>query len=252
MITVDRPSDHVVVVTIDRPPANAIDRVHQRDLAAALTEAEDDLDVRAVVLTGAGSTFCAGADLREEQSIERDEVGELLGDIGRLLATVRTHRVPVIAAVNGPAHGGGLELALSCDIRIGSTEATFGAAGVNVGLVANVAQLRELIGTARAAHLLTTGLTCRAEQALAWGLLTALHEPDELLPAARRLADRIATRAPLSVEATKSMLRALPDLDRRAATRLQADEFGRLFRTEDHAEALRAFFEKRQGMYHRR
>lgn len=252
MISIDRPARHVMSIVIDRPPVNAIDRVHQRELAAAFEEASTDLDIRAVVVRGSGRAFCAGADLREEQAIERDEVDDLLGDIGMMLRSIAAHRVPVIAAVNGAAHGGGLELALSCDLRIGSTEASFGAAGVNVGLIANFSQLRELIGSARASHMLLTGWPVRAEQALDWGLLTELHEPDALDDAALRVAERIASRAPLSVEATKSAMRRLPDLDQREARKLQGEEFARLFRTHDHAEALEAFFERRPSEFHRR
>ncbi|MEM9464844.1 MAG: enoyl-CoA hydratase-related protein [Actinomycetota bacterium] len=249
-VRVDRPADHVLRLTIARPPVNAIDSSAQRILAEALAEAETDHDVRAIVLTGAGAHFCAGADLREEQAIERDEVDGFLVGIGVLLHRIRHHRVPVVAAVNGPAHGGGLELALSCDVRIGNAEAAFGAAGVNVGLVANFRLLAQAIGDARARHLLLTGWTCRAEQALDWGLLTELVEGD-VGDRAVAVAERIASRSPLSVETTKDCLNRSPDLDERAATELQAEKFADLFRTADHAEALVAFFEKRPGVYRR-
>lgn len=248
-VLVDRPADRVVRLTIDRSPVNAIDSAAQRALADALADAEHDTEVRAIVLTGAGRHFCAGADLREEQSIERDEVDDFLVGIGALLHRLRHHRVPIVAAVNGPAHGGGLELALSCDIRIGDHQAAFGAAGVNVGLVANFRLLAQAIGDARARHLLLTGWTCRAEQALDWGLLTELT--DDVSTRAVEVAERIASRSPLSVETTKDCLNQTPDLDEKAATRLQAEAFGRLFRTADHAEALVAFFEKRPGVYTR-
>ncbi|MEM1335932.1 MAG: enoyl-CoA hydratase/isomerase family protein [Actinomycetota bacterium] len=248
-VHVDRPAPHVMRLTIDRPPVNAIDSAAQRRLAEALAGAETDLDVRVVILTGAGAHFCAGADLREEQAIERDEVDGFLVGIGVVLHRIRHHRVPVVAAVNGPAHGGGLELALSCDIRIGGQAAAFGAAGVNVGLVANFRLLAQTIGEARARHLLLTGWTCRAEQALDWSLLTELV--DDPGDRALAVAERIASRAPLSVETTKSCLNRSPDLDERAATELQATSFAELFRTSDHAEALTAFFEKRPGVYRR-
>jgi enoyl-CoA hydratase len=255
VIAVETPAAHVRLLTIDRPPVNALDREHQRELTEALVAAAADLDVRAVVLTGAGTRFCAGADLRQEQSIGRHEVGDLLGDIGRLLHTVRELRVPVVAAVNGPAFGGGLELALACDIRIAASTATFGAAGVNVGLVASFRSLAERIGDGRARHLLLTGWTCRAEQAVEWGLATELvaaDAPGGVVARGVEVAERIASRSPLSVEATKRCLNRSPDLSSEDATMLQAREFAALFRTEDHAEALRAFFDKREGTYHRR
>ncbi|MEM7140776.1 MAG: enoyl-CoA hydratase-related protein [Actinomycetota bacterium] len=250
-IVVDRPADRVVRITIDRPPVNAIDSSAQASLADALRAVADDTEVRAVVLTGAGRHFCAGADLREEQDLERDAVDGFLVGIGVLLHEIRHHRVPVVAAVNGPAHGGGLELALSCDIRIGCERSSFGAAGVNVGLVANFRSLVRAIGDARARHLLLTGWSCPAEQALDWGLLTELVPAEELADRAVAVASRIATRSPLSVETTKDCLNRSGDLDEQEATRLQAESFARLFRTKDHAEALVAFFEKRDGEYHR-
>ncbi|MEM9746104.1 MAG: enoyl-CoA hydratase/isomerase family protein [Actinomycetota bacterium] len=250
-IAVDRPADHVVRLTIDRPPVNAIDSAAQRELTAQLRSAHDDTSVRAVVLTGAGTHFCGGADLREEQSIERDAVGGFLTGVGELLDAIRSHRVPVVAAIEGAAHGGGLEVALACDLRIGSTSCAFAAAGVNVGLVANFRALSQAIGDARARHLLLTGWTCRGEQALDWGLVTELVESDRLADRSIEIAERIASRAPLSVETTKDCLNRSIDLDSAEATELQGRSFARLFRTADHAEALRAFFEKRPGRYER-
>jgi hypothetical protein len=116
-VRVEAPSAHVRVITIDRPPVNAIDMVTQRLLNDAVRSVDGDGEVRAVVLTGAGRAFCAGADLREEQLLERGRVGDLMGEIGRLLLAVRNLRCPVIAAVDGAASGGGLELALGSRSR---------------------------------------------------------------------------------------------------------------------------------------
>lgn len=251
-VSVERDGPHVAVVRLDRPPVNALDRRAQRALAAAFQELSEDLDVRSVVLTGAGRCFCAGADLAEEQALAPDEVGDLLGDISAMLAAVLQARMPVVAAVNGPAHGGGLELALACDVRLGSTAASFGAAGVNVGLVANVGGLVDTVGRARAAHLLLSGLPCDAPTALDWGLVTLLTPPEDLLDAALAYARRVASRAPLAVEATRSMLRSATDLSGTELLRLQRQEFARLFGTRDAAEAMAAFFERRDGDYRRR
>lgn len=254
-IRVDRPVDRVVRITIDRPPVNAIDSVAQRALSLALLDADDDTDVRAVVLTGAGRHFCAGADLREEADLQAggdDDVGGFLVGLGKMLHAIRRHRVPVVAAVNGPAHGGGLEVALSCDIRIGCDASAFGAAGVNVGLIANFRSLVATIGDARARHLLLTGWTCRGRQALEWGLLTELVHEEVVQQRAIAVAERVASRAPLSVEATKDCLNRSPDLSDRDALELQSSEWARLFRTEDHSEALRAFLDKRDASYERR
>jgi enoyl-CoA hydratase len=249
-VRVETPSAHVRVVLIDRPPVNALDRVTQRDLADAFASFGVDTDVRAVVLSGAGRAFCAGADLREEQSLERGRVGDLMGDIGRLLIGVRELRCPVIAAVNGAAHGGGLELALACDLRVVGPAASFAAAGVNVGLIASFASLTELIGAARARHLLLTGERCDATRALDWGLATA--SGDDPVATAVALAEVIASKSPLSVEATKSCLGRVGDLSSREAARLQVETFAELFSTRDHAEALSAFFDRRPARFERR
>jgi enoyl-CoA hydratase len=251
-VTVERPVEHVARITVDRPPVNALDRATQRAVTAALTDTAEDLDVRAVVLAAAGTRFCGGADLAEEQALDRDDVGDLLGDIAAMLDAVRNHRAPVVAAVNGAAFGGGLELALACDIRIAARSASFGAAGVNVGLVASFRSLTRAIGDARARHLLLTGWTCPADQALEWGLVTEVVDDAVLAERAVAVAARIATRAPLSVESTKECLNRSHDLSDAEAAALQGRRFARLFRTEDHAEALRAFFERRPGRYERR
>jgi enoyl-CoA hydratase len=252
-VVVRRPSAHAATIVIDRPPVNAIDRVTQRLLTEAFAAAEADTDVRAIVLAATGRHFCAGADLREEQSLDRGEVGDLMGDIGALLLAVRQHRCPVIAAVNGSAHGGGLELALACDIRVVGPGASFAAAGVNVGLIASFASLHELIGAARARHLLLTGERCDATRALDWGLATAASDSTEaLLADAEALAATIATKSPLSVEATKRCLNRVRDLASREAAALQVDTFAELFSTRDHAEALSAFFERRSPAFERR
>jgi enoyl-CoA hydratase len=249
-VRVEAPSAHVRVITIDRPPVNAIDMVTQRLLSDAVRSVEHDVDVRAVVLSGAGRAFCAGADLREEQSLERGRVSDLMGEIGRLLLAVRNLRCPVIAAVDGAASGGGLELALACDLRVVGDHGFFAAAGVNVGLVASFASLTELIGAARARHLLLTGERCDAQRALDWGLASA--GGSHALPVAVALAEGIASKSPLSVEATKQCLLAVGDLSSADAARLQMDTFARLFSTRDHAEALAAFFERRPARFERR
>ncbi len=251
-VRIEGPAPGVRLAVLDRPPVNALDRAARRALLDLVAEIEGDEDVRCLVLTGEGRTFCAGADLREEEDLESEDAGDFFGEFGRVLAGLQTLRVPVIAAVNGGCLGGGLELALMCDIRIASTAASFTASGVNVGLVASFHGLATLLGTGRAASMLLTGLPCDAERALRFGLVTDLHEPDRLRSEAIRLASRIATRAPLAVEATKRCLLKAPGLSREEAFLLQGREAIELARTADHKEALRAFFERRNGRYQRK
>lgn len=251
-VWVERPDRHYAVLTIDHPPRNTLTHAGREALLEVLDTLAGDLDVRCIVLTGTGATFTAGNDLTEEATMPDSELPRFLRNFGAVFDAIERFRAPVIAAVNGAAIGGGLELALCCDLRIASTEATFVAAGVNVGLIANFYRLPRIVGEGPAKDLLLTGRAWSAEEALRWGLVTAVHEPDALLDAANRLARRISTRPPLSVEATKDAVRQIRHASLDEAMTLQGERFAAMFRTEDHAEAIRAFLEKRHADYHRR
>jgi enoyl-CoA hydratase/carnithine racemase len=161
-------------------------------------------------------------------------------------------RVPVIGAINGPATGGGFELTLACDIRIASTSAYFVASGVNVGLIVSFWRLPRVVGMGVAKEILLTGERVTAQQALEWGLVTGVHAPEDLLSAAITKAQRIASRAPLSVEAAKSGVTRAFELDAAEGKALQTSDFLRLHATADHQEALRAFFSRTDAVYCRR
>lgn len=243
---------HVVLLEIDNPPANALGHAMRVAFNARLDELERNESVRCLILTGRGRAFCSGDDLKEQHAARTQGRTGHLGEFGRLLDRTEAFRVPVIAAINGWCLGGGLELALCCDIRIASTEATFTCAGVNVGLMASAYRLPRLIGVARAKQMLLTGSPHDAATAERFGLVTAVHAPDHLLPAAMDLAERIATRAPLSVEATKRAAQMAPDLTPEEAARMAGRELQVLAASADHAEALAAFSAKREPRFHRK
>ena len=209
-IHVSHPRDGVVLLAIDNPPANALGFALRARILEELERADAELSVRCAVVTGRDNAFCAGDDLREE--VNAEDAQKRLAQFGRLLDRIETLRVPVIAAVNGHAVGGGLELALACDIRIASDNARFIAAGVNVGLMASVFRLPRLIGSAAAANMILTGQPTKAARALEWGLVSEVHTRETLLDATLAVAVRIASRAPLSVEASKRMIRLAPEL----------------------------------------
>jgi enoyl-CoA hydratase len=165
---------------------------------------------------------------------------------------VEEARVPVIAAINGPVAGGGLEFALACDIRLAAEEATFVAAGVNVGLILSWYRLPRIVGLGRAKQMLLTGSPVTADRAERWGLVTEVHPADALLPAAVALAERVASRAPLSVENTKACANRAFDLTSEELAALQREKFLEMFATRDHEEALRAFFDRRTPSFERR
>lgn len=238
---------------IDNPPTNTLGRAMRDELLDRLTSIENDTALRVVILTGRGTAFCGGDDLREERHSAGGETQRMdnLANFGRLLNTIECFRVPVIAAINGWCVGGGFELSLCCDIRIASTEARFVCAGVNVGLTASGYRLPRLIGIGPAKHMLLTGLPNDAETAYRFGLVTALHPPGELVPAAWALAERVASRAPLSVEATKRIAGRALDLNSGEAGQVQLQELIPLVRSADHAEAVAAFLEKREPLFTR-
>lgn len=251
-IHLSRPSTHVALIEIDNPPMNALGRAARAALLARLDEIDADPDVRAIILTGRGSrAFCGGDDLKEQAEAQASRSSAHLSEFGRVLERIEAHRLPVIAAINGWCLGGGLELASVCDIRIASTEARFVCSGVNVGLIASAYRLPRLIGVARAKHMLLTGSPVDAVTADKFGLVTAVHAPDALTSEAVKLAERIASRAPLSVEATKRTAALAPDLSPGEAAVVNAKELAVLGRSADHRAALAAFAAKREPTFKR-
>lgn len=239
-------SEAVVLLEIDNPPMNPLGVEMRQTFMEALDEVEANDALRCLIVTGKGKAFCAGDDLKNV-----GPGGEDLAGFGRLLDRLEATRVPVIAAVNGWCVGGGFELACCCDIRIASSEARFVCAGVNVGLMASTYRLPRLIGVSRAKAMLLTGLPHDAETAERYGLVTGLHAPHHLREEAIKLAERIASRAPLSVEATKRTANRAPDLSPEEANAMQAPELRILRHSADHKAAVAAFRERRDPVFTR-
>ncbi|KZM72656.1 enoyl-CoA hydratase/isomerase family protein [Nocardia terpenica] len=228
-VRVDHRDGGIVLVTIDRPRRrNALDSQTVAELHTVFADFDGRPDIRAVVITGAGSAFCAGADLKSTpEEFDRTSasptaalLGAVTGEVARtfaaqeLMASLfeRIHRLrqPVIAAINGPAVGGGFALALACDIRITCPEATFGAVFIEHGVSAcdmgTSYHLPRLVGAARAAELMLTGRVFPAEEAARIGLTLDPVPAAELLPVALAKAAQIAAHAPLAVWMTKETL----------------------------------------------
>jgi enoyl-CoA hydratase len=183
-------------IVIDNPPMNVLSDENRRGIRDALDEFGHD-GVGAVVLTGAGDrAFCAGADLGEEKHLTDETVGTFLARGEQTFRILRDYEVPVIGAINGWAMGGGLVLALWCDVRVGSTRAKLGAVGVKVGLMASNVQLSRLFPEGRARDMLLTGRTVEAEEAHRLGLLSSVVAPERLMDEATAWA-RDMVRAPL-------------------------------------------------------
>ena len=245
-VRVDR-EGAVAVLTIDHPPANAVSQAVIAGLREAVAElGAEGSGVRAAILTGQGEKFfAAGADVSEFPTT--GAAGVAGGQT--LTLEMESCPVPLIAAVNGIAFGGGCELAMACDVRIASSNARFGQPEINLGIIpgwGGTQRLPRLIGLGRAMPLLLTGDPVDAATALQWGLVSAVVEPGELLDAARALAAKIATKAPLAVRATKrAAVEGASQADLAAALAVERREFTELFDSEDAREGVAAFLGKR-------
>lgn len=196
----------VGTIVIDNPPMNVLSDVNRRGILAALDEFRGT-GARAVVITGHGDrAFCGGADLKEEERLTPDIVEDFQRRGAEVNRALRQFEHPVIAAINGWTMGGGLVLALWCDIRIGSTRAKLGAVGVKVGLMASNVQLARLFPEGRARDMLLTGRAVEAEEALRFGLLSAVVAPDALMAEAAAWARMIAARPADTVARAKRAL----------------------------------------------
>jgi enoyl-CoA hydratase len=251
-LRVERRGD-VEILTIDRPAArNALTfRTY-----AALERAVRETTARCLVVTGAGSAFCSGDDVKQVMGGGDGRAGErLAAQEPRLTPAAEAllaSDVPAIAAVNGPAVGWGMELTLMCDLRVAAESARFGELFVLRGLccdVAGLGRLASLVGREKAAELLFTGDVIDAREALRIGLVSRVVPDAELLDTAVRLAERIAANPPLAVARLKAGLREALDPDWQALGAWVSRSLGELFRTEDHREGVKAFLEKRAPRY---
>ena len=221
------------------------------ELSRTFAELDADENVRAVILTGTGpKAFAAGADISELNALPSARAAEGQARRGQALtrALERMH-VPVIAAVNGFALGGGCELAMACDIRIASENARFGQPEVNLGILpgyGGTQRAARLVGEGMAMYLCLTGEMIDAAEALRVGLVQRVVPFDELQAEARRIADLIASKAPLAVGAAKRAVAAAGSLSLDDGLALEAQLFGRAVMTDDFREGSSAFLEKRK------
>ena len=237
----------VAVLTIAHPPANAISRAVVEGLADGLSRAEADEGCRALIITGDGPKFfAAGADIKEFLS---GDVGEVV-DTQHLTVRFEASRLPVIAAINGFAFGGGCELAIACDIRLAASNARLGQPEINLGIIpgwGGTQRLPRLLGKAAAMPLLLTGEAIDAEEALRIGLVSRVVSPEELMPTAMALAELLASKAPLALAATKRAVYAGLDRPMAEGLKAEAQEFRGIFESADAREGIGAFLEKRQA-----
>ena len=248
-------SDRIATIVLDRPKAlNAFDREQYSAFAEACAQFKDDDDAWVAIITGAGDrAFSAGADLRDMIPAMMDEPSKERFELAPTIMRGMYIAKPLIAAINGFAFGGGLEVALACDLRIASTNAQMGQPEVGLGLLpgwGGTQRLPRLLGESRAMEIMLTGDPLSAERALEIGLVHKVVEADELMDAARAMAERICRNGPLAVRACKSAAVRGMQTSLDEGLRIEQLYFERLAYTDDMKEGVAAFNERRTAEFH--
>ena len=248
--------DNIALVTIDRPEAlNALNSMVITELEQVVTELENDGTVRAMILTGEGRSFVAGADIGEQYPLDLDG-GRRWGQRGSaLLRRMERLEFPTIAAVNGFALGGGCELAMSCDIILASEKAKFGQPEVGLGITPGFSGTQRLprrVGFAKAKELIFSGRMVKADEAERIGLVNAVYAPEALLDGAMEMARSFAKNAPIAVKYAKACIDRGMQTDIDSGIACENELFAMCFATADQKEGMGAFLEKRTAEFQNR
>lgn len=243
----------IALVTLNRPEAlNALNSQVLLELDHVIDVIAEDDEVLAVILTGSGKAFVAGADIKEMKDLSTME-GRKFSILGnKVFRKLENLEKPVIAAVNGFALGGGCELSMACDIRLASQKAKFGQPETGLGITPGFGGTQRLarhVGMGMAKELIFTGKIINAEEAARIGLVNRVIEPDKLIEEAKTLANSIAANAPVAVKLSKAAINRGMQCDIDTALMYEAEAFGECFSTEDQKEGMSAFLEKREKSF---
>jgi enoyl-CoA hydratase/carnithine racemase len=244
----------LLILTLNRPEVrNALNSKLLQELELAIDEARLQKDLRVLLITGGGDkAFCAGADLKERLTMSETEVRSFLSAIRRLLIKIEELPLPVIAAINGFALGGGTELALACDLRVAVDDATLGLTETRFAIIPGAGgtqRLPRLIGIPLAKELIYTGRQLTAQEALAKGLVNRIAARDKLMEDCLKLAGEIAKAGPIAVAQAKFAINKGQDVELHTGLAIEASAYETCIPTEDRLEGLKAFKEKRQPVY---
>lgn len=246
-----RQDGHVAVLTLDSPPVNALTRTLNDELTQALDIIGETPDIRAVVLTGAGKVFCAGADLKGRAENIR-QPGDFMAHSRRTrecFHAVRECAKPVVAAINGAALGSGLALVASSDILVASEQASLGLPEVDVGLLGGCRHAMRLFPHSRLRRMALTGYRVGGQELYRLGIVEACVAPEALLETALEIAHVIASKSPVSTRMGKHTMNVIEDLSLRDGYRYEQDMTAAIGKTEDAREAQLAFKEKRAPVF---
>ncbi|WP_141994228.1 enoyl-CoA hydratase [Bacillus sp. B4EP4a] len=254
LVEISHEDNGIALVTLNRPDAaNALSTELLHCLVEGLYELRRDSNLRTVILTGAGKkAFCAGADLKERAGMNDDKVRETVKLIGDTITAVENLPVPVIAAINGSAFGGGLELALACDIRIASETAKVGLTETSLGIIPGAGgtqRLPRIVGMPTAKELIYTARRLDAKTAHALKIISHVYSPQHLLEEAKKLAGEIAVNAPLALRAAKAAINQGAETNLKTGLQIEKDCYQTTLKTRDRLEGLSAFKEKRKPVF---
>lgn len=244
----------VVTLTLNRPEVmNSFNFQLLHTLKEQIESVRFNRDVRVVIITGAGQkAFCAGADLKERTSLSPDQVKEFIFTIRNLFTSIEQLNKAVIAAVNGVALGGGTELALACDIRLASMNASMGLTETRLAIIPGAGgtqRLPRLVGRGKAKELIFTGQRIGAQEALNIGLVNQICEPNDLLDECKKMAAMICETGPIAIEQAKYAINYGIDADIHTGLAMESNAYWVTIPTEDRLEGLAAFKEKRKPVF---
>lgn len=242
--------DYVAVVTINRPPVNAVNAALRDELTGIFDAANDRDDIRCLVLTAQGKIFCAGADLKDRpDSSSPGAYWRHNRGVRETGNAIKECAKPVIVAVNGAALGAGMGLMAACDIMMASENAVFGMPEIDVGLAGGAAMLSELFGKSFVRRLMFTGDRLPASELYRLGILDSVWPQDQLVPEAVKMAERIASKSPLGVKYAKNSCNLVQHLPEKIGYRFEQNFTYELSKTEDALEARTAMLEKRKPVF---
>ncbi len=247
-------TDNIRTITINRPKAlNALNPTVLSELGAAVTDVAHDESVRCLILTGAGEkAFVAGADIAAMEGMIAVEARQFARVGQAVMHAIEELPIPVIAAVNGFALGGGLELAMACDLIVASANARFGQPEINLGIIPGFGGTQRLprrVGAGAARRLIYGGAMIGTDEALRLGLVDQTCEPGQLMAETLDLARSLASKAPIAIRQAKAAINVGFDVDLADGCRFEAEAFGVTFATDDRREGMRAFLEKRTARF---
>jgi len=243
--------DHIAVVSFANPPVNAHSQQLLDEVAWTFDTVSDRGDIRVAILTGEGKCFCAGADIKERVAKEPQD-GDHWQNSRRAREayhSIMECQKPVIAAINGPALGGGLALAASCDILLASEKGCLGLPEINVGLLGGGRHTLRLFSHSRQRRMMLTGMRVFGPELYRLGVVEECTAPEQLMDAALGLAREIAGKSPVAIKLAKHALNQIEEMSLRDGYRFEQTMTGELSKTEDSKEAMRAFVEKREPVF---